>query len=314
MSNPLVSIIVCCYNRGHYLQQTMESIFAQQYKPVEIVVLDDGSTDNTRELIASYGDKVHYFWQENQGAAGARTTGVRLASGEFIAFQDDDDLMPPDRIVNLYKALRHHPPAVLATGDYAFIDAEGNLTGKRWRPLNIKDEGKSVLIDDGYSALLWNTVPVSPHTSLFRKADGDRISWFDSQFSYACSDKDFFLRLAQLGPIVYVREIVSYYRQGHAAIWSNELLGNYSRLLLYEKHFMAMDADKKELRKRVQYHLLKALQKIALYKSQGVTIDDPFLEDHFNKGLSLLGLKARLAYRWYNLIKLPIRKLIRGRY
>jgi len=144
MSNPLVSIIVCCYNRGHYLQQTMESIFAQRYEPIEIVVVDDGSTDNTPELMASYGDKVRYFWQENQGIAATRTAACRLARGEFIAFQDDDDLMLPDRIVHLYEGLRQYSSAVFATGDYAFIDPEGNLTGKRWLPGSLEDREKPV--------------------------------------------------------------------------------------------------------------------------------------------------------------------------
>jgi glycosyltransferase involved in cell wall biosynthesis len=110
----------------------METVFAQRYKPVEIVVLDDGSTDHTQELMKSYGDRVRYFWQENQGIAATRTAACRLAKGEFIAFQDDDDLMPPDRIVHLYEGLCQYPSAVFATGDYALIDPEGNLTGKRW--------------------------------------------------------------------------------------------------------------------------------------------------------------------------------------
>ena len=87
MNRHLVSIVVCCYNREHYLRQTMESIFDQKYDPVEIVVLDDGSTDGTYDLIKSYGDKVRYFRQENQGIAVARTNACQLASGDLIAFQ-----------------------------------------------------------------------------------------------------------------------------------------------------------------------------------------------------------------------------------
>lgn len=91
----------------------------------------------------SYGDRIRYFWQENQGIAATRTAACRLARGEFIAFQDDDDLMPPDRIVHLYKGLRKYPSAVFATGDYAIIDAEGNLTGKRWLPGSLEDREKA---------------------------------------------------------------------------------------------------------------------------------------------------------------------------
>lgn len=310
MSNPLVSIVICCYNRAHYLKQTMESIFAQRYEPIEIVVVDDGSTDNTPELMASYGDKVRYFWQENQGIAAARNTGCRLAKGEFIAFQDSDDLMPPDRIANLLEALRQYPSAVFATGDYAIIDLEGNLTGERWRPVSTEDQ-EFVLIDDAYTALLWPNVPASPHTTLFRKSDGDRIGWHDTQFTYACSDKDFFVRLGQLGPIVYVRKIVSYVRRGHTSIWSNDLRAICSRLLLLEKHLMAMDPEKKELRKRLQYRIRNTLIKIAFYKSKGMKVDDPVLKDYIKKAWLLLEFRDRLHYRWSTLIKFPIRRLIR---
>ncbi|GBC60930.1 glycosyl transferase family 2 [Desulfonema ishimotonii] len=312
MTNPLISIVVTCHNRRHYLGQTMAAIFAQKYRPVEIVVVDDGSTDKTHELMKGYGDKIRYYWQENRGVAVTRTHGARLARGEYIAFQDDDDLMPPDRIVNLYAALQKHPGAVFATGDYASIDADGNLTGDRWLWASPEREGASVLIEDGYAALLWNKIPIAPHTTLFRKSDGERVGWFDPLFIYASSDKDFFLRLAQLGSVVHVRKIVSYYRRGHAQIWSNDLLGNYSRLMLYEKHFSTVDSSRKDLRKRIRFHLLHALRRIAWCKSRGICNDVPALEAYIHRGVSLLNMKERIAYRWYALIRMPIRRLIKG--
>lgn len=312
MKYPLVSIVICCHNRVDLLPATMVSVFAQEYRPVEIVVVDDGSTDGTHKLMASYGDKVRYFWQENQGIAATRTAACRLARGEFIAFQDDDDLMPPDRIVHLYEGLRQYPSAVFATGDYALIDAEGNLTGKRWLPGSLEDREKPVLIDDAYTAVLWPKVPAVPHTTLFRKSDGDRIGWFDIRFTYACSDADFFARLSKLGPIVYVKEVISYYRRGHTAIWSNELLATYSRLQLFEKHITSMDAKNKKLRRRLQDRIRMALIKIAFYKSIGIKVDDSILKDYINRGFSLLGLKDRLTYRWHTWVKYPIRRIVRG--
>ena len=137
MSNPLVSIIVCTYNRADMLKHTMETIFAQKYKPVEVVVVDDGSTDNTEELIKSYDEKIRYYKQENKGIAAARTAGCQMAKGEYIAFQDDDDLMLPERIIYLYEALCQYPQAAFAVGDWIVIDHEGNSTGKRSK-VNIK--------------------------------------------------------------------------------------------------------------------------------------------------------------------------------
>ena len=155
MNNPLVSIIVCTHNRADKLEHTMKTIFAQKYKPVEIVILDDGSTDNTEELIKSYGKKIRYYKQENKGIASARTAGCQMARGEYIAFQDDDDLMPPERIIHLYEALCRYPEATLAVGDWIVIDHEGNSTGKRSK-VNIKaQKEEALLIEDGCKAVLW---------------------------------------------------------------------------------------------------------------------------------------------------------------
>jgi glycosyltransferase involved in cell wall biosynthesis len=292
----------------------MDSIMAQHYRPVEIVVLDDGSTDNTKELIENYGDKVRYFWQENKGIAATRTHACKLANGEYIAFQDDDDLMPPDRIDCLHQALRHHPSAVLATGDFEIIDADGNPSGIRWLENNPDKEGEEVLILNGHQAIMWPTVPAAPHTTLFRKADGERIGWFDHQFTYACSDKDFLARLAQLGPIVYVRKTVSYYRKGHPAIWSNKFKANYCRIMFYERHMRLLDKSQRKLYKRLQHRTLVTLKSIAKAQSSGMSLDDPEFDGYLDKGISLIGTRNRLRYWWYTLVKLSFRRLIYGKY
>lgn len=288
----------------------MESIFAQKYRPVEIVVLDDGSTDGTDELMASYGDRVRYYWQENRGIAATRTAACKLATGELIAFQDDDDLMPPERILKLYAALCEYPSAIFAVGDYAFIDPDGRLTGDRWMPGHLDDKEGPKLIEDGRAAVLWPKVPGVPHTTLFRKSDGERVGWFDEQFTYACSDADFFARLASLGAIVYVRDVVSYYRRGHSALWSNQLRADYSRLQLFEKHVALLDGKDAELRKRLLQRIRDMIVRIARQKSEGLQIKDKDLEAYVQRGIALLGWTDRLSLSWHAMVKLPIRRLI----
>lgn len=313
MNNPLVSIVVCTYNRAHLLPQTMESVFAQRYKPVEIVVVDDGSMDNTRELVASYGNKIRYYWQENQGIALTRTIACRLAQGEFIAFQDDDDLMPPDRIVILYEALHRHPSAVIAVGDWAIIDDGGNLTGSRYLPKGSLAKDEPILIPDGYEAVLWPRVPAVPHTTLFRRADGQRIGWFDSQYRYASEDKDFFARLGRLGPIVYVPKVVSYHRRGHVSLTSDRILAAYNKLFSLQNYLNSNEPHRRQLKKRLQFRIFSQLWKIASYKSKGHKLPVEIPDDYLNKALSLLPLRDRLKYWWTALIKFPIRTLVRGR-
>ena len=294
------------------MRKTIESVFAQRYKPVEIVVMDDGSTDNTRDLIASYGNDIRYFRQERQGISVARTAASRQATGEYIAYQDDDDLMPPERITHLYKALQEYPSAVFATGDFAIIDAQGNITGERWLPGKLDEKGQPTLIEDGYSAILWPRVPSVPHTTLFRKRDGEKIDWFDSNFKYACSDADFLARLGKLGPIVYLREIVSYYRRGHSAIWNDELRANISRLQLWSKHIELMGSDQIELRKQLQKRMRSALNTIAREKGQKTDFDEKVVTHYVEKALSQLGSKERLLHNWYARVKLPLKKHLRS--
>jgi glycosyltransferase involved in cell wall biosynthesis len=312
-NNPLISIVVCTHNRASLIGQTMETIFAQEYRPVEVLVVDDGSTDNTPELMKGYGDAIRYYRHDNKGIAATRTIACRLARGEYIAFQDDDDLMLPDRITCLYEVLCRYPAAVYSVGDWEYIDAHGNRTGRRQK-VNIEiNSEEPILLEDGYSAALLPLVNPIPHTTLFRKTDGERIGWFDDvRFFRGCSDTDFYARLGKLGPIAFVPKVVSYYRTGHAQIWDNVLLGQYSFFLLIEKHLIALNDGDSDLKERLQQKMVAVLKSIASLRSAGTQVPDLAPRDYLERGLRLLNLKGRLQYRWYTAIRLPLRTLVKG--
>ena len=313
MTAPLVSIVICCHNRRDYLRETLESVFAQNYQPVEIIVMDDGSTDGTDELMASYGDAVRYYRQDPQGIAVARTNASKLARGEYIAYQDDDDLMPADRIPVLLEALESVPGASFATGDFALIDAESRLTGHRWLPGAMDESGPGRVFEDGQEAVLWPHVPAVPHTTLFRRALGEQVGWFDHDFRYACSDADFLARLGRLGPVVYVRRVVSYYRRGHAAIWNDDVRTSCSRVQLWEKHLQLIGSEKPALRSRLQERVRSAAVSLERARQRGATASGPLDLDHWiARAMKLLPALQRLQFDFQARIKMPLRKLVKG--
>ena len=113
---PLVSVIIPTYNAARHLPESIESIFRQNYPNLEIIVIDDGSTDDTKETITPYLDKITYIYKENGGPASARNMGIKLAKGEFIAFADADDLWPEDKLERQLSHFREHPDAQIVLG------------------------------------------------------------------------------------------------------------------------------------------------------------------------------------------------------
>ncbi len=110
-----LSVVIPAYNRAHCILRTLESVFDQTYQDFEIIVIDDGSKDNTAEVLAPYQDRITYVAQENRGLAGTRTRAVELANTEWIAFLDSDDLWLPDNLETHVKALTADPSLILNT-------------------------------------------------------------------------------------------------------------------------------------------------------------------------------------------------------
>ncbi|MEJ1971710.1 MAG: glycosyltransferase family A protein [Lacunisphaera sp.] len=122
--SPLVSIIIPCFNAARWLPATLESALAQTYAAREIIVIDDGSTDNSRTVAESYADRgVRVVTQTNAGQGAACNHGLRLARGEYVKFFDADDLLSPDMLVRQVTALGNHPGS-LAYSEWARFHAD----------------------------------------------------------------------------------------------------------------------------------------------------------------------------------------------
>lgn len=109
MTQPLISCIVPVFNGERYLREALESVFQQTCRPLEVLVADDGSTDSTAAVVASYGDQVRYLKQPNAGAPAARNLGLKAARGEFVAFLDADDLWHAEKCARQIACFQSHP-------------------------------------------------------------------------------------------------------------------------------------------------------------------------------------------------------------
>lgn len=111
----LFSVIITAYNRENYIRQAIDSVLSQIFSDYELIVVDDGSTDRTQEIVMSYGDKVRYIWQENQGSEMAYKMGVSQATGEYMAFLDSDDYFLSNALATYYRIIRSldYPPIII---------------------------------------------------------------------------------------------------------------------------------------------------------------------------------------------------------
>src|SRR5829696_6977365 len=124
-ATPLVSVVIPCYNQAHFLEEAIESVLAQSYKDFEIIVIDDGSTDDTGEVAGRY-PRVRLFRQDNQGLAAARNAGLWRSKGEYLVFLDADDRLLPWALEVGLKHLRAHPECAFVSGYYRPIAVDGS--------------------------------------------------------------------------------------------------------------------------------------------------------------------------------------------
>ncbi len=167
---PLVSVIVPTYNYGRYLGKALDSCKSQTYKRLEIIVVDDGSTDNTRGVVEGFGPDLVYIFQENQGVSRARNAGLIAARGELITFLDADDYLLPDSIAARVEILRSGPDIGIVFSDTLSCDAEGNLSYK-------EKEKKDRISGRFYEELLLHHLRFQTSAAMMRSSLAKRFSF-----------------------------------------------------------------------------------------------------------------------------------------
>lgn len=122
---PLVTVVIPTYNRANYVAETIESVLQQTYPKIEIIVIDDGSTDDTSRTVRFYAPRVRYVWQDNAERGASRNHGLRLATGEFVSFLDSDDLWLPEKVREGVDFLKANPKVGLFCTNALQIDGKG---------------------------------------------------------------------------------------------------------------------------------------------------------------------------------------------
>jgi glycosyltransferase involved in cell wall biosynthesis len=200
---PLVSVVIPCHNYAHFLGEAIDSVLAQTWRDIEIIVVDDGSTDNTFEVASRY-PSVRYIRQQNKGLSESRNTGLRHSAGNFLVFLDADDRLRPSALETGLRVLKMYPDCAFAAGHCDFIATDGSPLPSFSRPCN---EFK-----DAYSATLMNNQIWNPACVVYRREVFESVSPFDSSVN-AAADYDLYLRILRRYPVKYHPTVVAEYRQ-----------------------------------------------------------------------------------------------------
>jgi glycosyltransferase involved in cell wall biosynthesis len=197
--NPLVSVVIPTYNRGQVIEQAIQTVMNQTYYPIEIIVLDDGSTDNTLEIVKKYPE-VKYYYQKNKGAAQARNNGVLMAEGGYIAFLDSDDIWLPWKLELQMKTIKKlQAPIIGSRKKYIKTAAEINL-----QPKKINESFHYITFCEQLKRTWCVPSTMVVHKDFFKSFGG-----FDPTLKIA-EDWDLWLKIAYKEPIPRMKEVLTY--------------------------------------------------------------------------------------------------------
>ena len=230
LTHPSVSVIIATYNRAMLLRETIESVFNQRFKNVELIVVDDGSTDETAEVVKDYGERLRYLRQENRGPSAARNLGVSHARAPWISIQDSDDLCAPNHLEVLFAYASTHP-------DTGMVFANGGYVGGKnhHRETIIPSDKSRRLARSGLQLSdLFDKSIVRLQAALISRNCYDAVGGHDENLRIAM-DLDLAFRIFARYPVAYLDEVVFYYRKHEGNIGRNHELRLLENIRVIEK-------------------------------------------------------------------------------
>ena len=241
----MISVIIPVYNVAGFLRQAVDSALAQTCRDIEVIVVDDGSTDCSADTLRDLDDpRLRVIREEHAGSAAARNAGLRSASGELVAFLDADDLWAPGNLERQSAFLASHPEVDMTFGHSLVVDEGGRSLGFKSStcsgPVSLPRLLRTNEIGNGSCLLL-------------RREALDRAGWFDPKLS-ACVDIDVWMRMASLRPgnVVAIPEVLTFYRRRQGQIsgdWRRMEAG-YLQLLERLRRIAPLDVQREENRSR----------------------------------------------------------------
>ena len=203
-TGPLVSVILPTHNRYRWLPRAVDSVLGQTYAPLELIVVDDGSTDGTSDLLKTYGSDIRVIRQENMGVSGARNAGIRAAQGGLIALLDSDDKWLPEKLVHQVDYFRATPGAMICQTEEIWIRG-----GKRVNPKNRHRKFSGMIFEKTLPLCL-----ISPSAVMMRASLLQEVGLFDERLP-ACEDYDLWLRITWKYPVHLISKPLVVKNGGH---------------------------------------------------------------------------------------------------
>ena len=202
--NPLVSVIIPTYNRGWILKEAIDSVLSQDFDDIELIVVDDGSTDNTINILDAYALDIIVLRQDNRGVSAARNAGISCASGQLIAFLDSDDLWLPGKMSRQVEFFNSNPDALICQTEELWI-----RNGRRVNPKKRHQKFSGMIFKHCLPLCI-----VSPSAVMMKKSLFDKTGRFDESLP-ACEDYDLWLRVSRKYPVFLIDTPLIVKRGGH---------------------------------------------------------------------------------------------------
>lgn len=224
---PCISVIIPAYNCAKFLPSTLNSVLNQAGVKTDVIVVDDGSTDNTAEIMSAYTNNVRYLLQKNAGPAAARNTGLREAQGDYLVFLDADDLLLPNHLLSQYQQLCKHPDASMVVCLNAYFRQENDTTPRVY-------DGFWPLVSEDRDIHLchFNIMPI--HSLMITREVFENVGFFDDKLR-ACEDHDYWLRCAAKGYLpVFNPHSMVLYRRYDSSLSTKRVHEHLHNIILHE--------------------------------------------------------------------------------